>query len=53
MDIKRYDTLLFNAIDLLLGDIDMDRHQICEELGMTEEEFESVGNIIMVMKGDN
>lgn len=43
MDIKRYDTLLFNVIDLLLSE--MDRKQICEELGMTEEEFESVGSV--------
>ena len=42
MDIKRYDIVLFNAIDLLLQT--MDRQQICEELGISEAEFESIGN---------
>lgn len=38
MDIKRYDIVLFNAIDLLLQT--MDRQQICEELG--PEEFNNL-----------
>lgn len=43
MDEKRLNTLLFNAIDLLLTD-GYSREIIMEELGMTEKEFESVGD---------
>ena len=44
MDKKRYDVLLFNAIDWLLG-LGFNRYRIMEEIGITEEEFESVGAI--------
>ena len=40
MDRKRAEVLLFNAVDLLLGF--MDREEICEETGMSEEEFEGL-----------
>lgn len=43
MDEKRLSTLLFNAIDLLLTD-GYSREIIMEELGMTEKEFEAVGD---------
>ena len=44
MDIKRYDTILFNAIDLLLQT--MNREQIIEELSMSKSEFEAVGGLM-------
>ena len=43
MDEKRLSILLFNAIDLLLTD-GYTREIIMKELGMTEKEFEAVGN---------
>ena len=45
MEIKRYDELLLKAIDYLEAEMNMNQMEICEEcLGMTKEEFESLGN---------
>ena len=45
MDKKRLYILLFNAVDLLLEHYD--RTEIMEELGMTEREFELLGNELL------
>ena len=45
MEKRRLEILLFNAIDLLLN-MDYTREQIMNELGMSEEEFEKVGDDI-------
>lgn len=42
MDNERLNVLLFNAIDLLLND-GYSREVIMRELGMTKEEFDSLG----------
>lgn len=39
---ERLNILLFNAVDLLLND-GYTRAKIMEELGMTEKEFEAIG----------
>lgn len=44
MNKERVNVLLFNAIDLLLN-VGYSRKDIKKELGMTDEEFENVGDI--------
>ena len=42
MEEKRLETLLFNAIDILLNE-GYSREEIMKELGMSQKEFEMVG----------
>ena len=43
MDKERLEILLWNAIDLLLANYS--KEEIMEELGMSKQEFESMGKI--------